>query len=135
MVGPGIGRVCRVEMRTLQGPGVRVRRGRGWGSVPLSLVFHVSCSAPQYGSPMAGGPAPMQVEHRPLPKDFMMESVLVTLFCCLLTGLIAIVYSHEVGDREGHSCRKGASAPSGLAGVHTAASSWVGSRKKPRCEA
>lgn len=26
-----------------------------------------------------------------------MESVLVTLFCCLLTGLIAIVYSHEVG--------------------------------------
>ncbi|XP_016818649.2 proline rich transmembrane protein 1B [Cricetulus griseus] len=50
---------------------------------------------PAYGSPMAGGPAPMQVEHRPLPKDFMMESVLVTLFCCLLTGLIAIVYSHE----------------------------------------
>ena len=77
-------------------------------------------STPQYGGPMAGGPAPMQVEHRPLPKDFMMESVLVTLFCCLLTGLIAIVYSHEVGDREGHSCRKGASAPSGLAGVlHT----------------
>lgn len=26
-----------------------------------------------------------------------MESVLVTLFCCLLTGLVAIVYSHEVG--------------------------------------
>lgn len=45
----------------------------------------------------------MQVEHRPLPKDFMMESVLVTLFCCLLTGLIAIVYSHEVGGQEGHA--------------------------------
>lgn len=42
-------------------------------------------------------PAPTAVEHRPLPKDYMMESVLVTLFCCLLTGLIAIVYSHEVG--------------------------------------
>ncbi|XP_055456879.1 proline rich transmembrane protein 1B isoform X2 [Psammomys obesus] len=50
---------------------------------------------PAYGGPVAGAPAPMQVEHRPLPKDFMMESVLVTLFCCLLTGLIAIVYSHE----------------------------------------
>lgn len=73
------------------------------GSAPLPLFCHVSSSAPQYGSPMAGGPAPMPVEHRPLPKDFMMESVLVTLFCCLLTGLIAIVYSHEVGDREGHS--------------------------------
>lgn len=58
-------------------------------------------STPQYGGPVAGGPAPMQVEHRPLPKDFMMESVLVTLFCCLLTGLIAIVYSHEVGDPGG----------------------------------
>nr|XP_023401066.1 leucine-rich repeat extensin-like protein 5 [Loxodonta africana] len=52
---------------------------------------------PVYNSPVAGMPAPTTVEHRPLPKDYMMESVLVTLFCCLLTGLIAIVYSHEVG--------------------------------------
>ncbi|XP_066111998.1 proline rich transmembrane protein 1B isoform X1 [Saccopteryx bilineata] len=50
---------------------------------------------PVYNSAMAGMPAPAMVEHRPLPKDYMMESVLVTLFCCLLTGLIAIVYSHE----------------------------------------
>ncbi|XP_075416710.1 proline rich transmembrane protein 1B isoform X2 [Tenrec ecaudatus] len=47
---------------------------------------------PMYNSQM---PAPPTVEHRPLPKDYLMESVLVTLFCCLLTGLIAIVYSHE----------------------------------------
>lgn len=44
---------------------------------------------------------PQPAEHRPLPKDYMMESVLVTLFYCLLTGLIAIVYSHEVGGRGG----------------------------------
>ncbi|XP_072815114.1 proline rich transmembrane protein 1B [Vicugna pacos] len=50
---------------------------------------------PVYNSPVAGVPAPATAEHRPLPKDYMMESVLVTLFCCLLTGLIAIVYSHE----------------------------------------
>ncbi|XP_059514350.1 proline rich transmembrane protein 1B [Myotis daubentonii] len=50
---------------------------------------------PVYNSPLAGVPAPATVEHRPLPKDYMMESVLVTLFCCLLTGLLAIVYSHE----------------------------------------
>ncbi|XP_036041548.1 proline rich transmembrane protein 1B [Onychomys torridus] len=62
---------------------------------PPAAAAGASFSFPAYGSPMAGGPAPMQVEHRPLPKDFMMESVLVTLFCCLLTGLIAIVYSHE----------------------------------------
>lgn len=55
----------------------------------------------QYNSPVAGVPAPAPAEHRPLPKDYMMESVLATLFCCLLTGLIAIVYSHEVGGRGG----------------------------------
>ncbi|XP_072841029.2 proline rich transmembrane protein 1B [Pogona vitticeps] len=29
------------------------------------------------------------------PKDYMVESVLATLFCCLLTGAMALVYSHE----------------------------------------
>ena len=38
-----------------------------------------------------------------------MESVLVTLFCCLLTGLIAIVYSHEVGG--GRPCPGGGQGP------------------------
>ncbi|XP_047557232.1 proline rich transmembrane protein 1B isoform X1 [Lutra lutra] len=50
---------------------------------------------PVYNGPVAGMPAPAATEHRPLPKDHMMESVLVTLFCCLLTGLLAVVYSHE----------------------------------------
>nr|XP_019584438.1 PREDICTED: proline-rich transmembrane protein 1 [Rhinolophus sinicus]XP_019584439.1 PREDICTED: proline-rich transmembrane protein 1 [Rhinolophus sinicus] len=61
------------------------------GSAPAPLF----ASFPVYNNPMAGMPASATVEHRPLPKDYMMESVLVTLFCCLLTGLIAIVYSHE----------------------------------------
>ncbi|KFO82484.1 Proline-rich transmembrane protein 1, partial [Cuculus canorus] len=30
-----------------------------------------------------------------LPKDYMVESVLVTIFCCLLTGVVALVYAHE----------------------------------------
>ncbi|XP_053415527.1 proline rich transmembrane protein 1B [Nycticebus coucang] len=50
---------------------------------------------PVYNSPVAGLQAAPTVEHRALPKDYMVESVLATLFCCLLTGLIAIVYSHE----------------------------------------
>ncbi|XP_048204693.1 proline rich transmembrane protein 1B, partial [Perognathus longimembris pacificus] len=49
---------------------------------------------PAYGSPLPGLQAPA-AERRPLPRDYMAESVLVTLFCCLLTGLVAIVYSHE----------------------------------------
>ncbi|KAM5298543.1 proline rich transmembrane protein 1B [Ctenodactylus gundi] len=56
---------------------------------------------PAYGSPvpgvgaLGGVGAPGGVEPRQRPKDYMMESVLVTLFCCLLTGLMAVVYSHE----------------------------------------
>ncbi|XP_074150011.1 proline rich transmembrane protein 1B isoform X2 [Sminthopsis crassicaudata] len=46
-----------------------------------------------YNSPMNSMAAGM--DRRPLPKDYMVESVLVTLFCCLITGVIAIVYSHE----------------------------------------
>ncbi|XP_044539608.1 proline rich transmembrane protein 1B, partial [Gracilinanus agilis] len=46
-----------------------------------------------YNNPMNSMSAAM--DRRPLPKDYMVESVLVTLFCCLITGVIAIVYSHE----------------------------------------
>lgn len=106
------------------------------GQPDFLWFFMLSGSTPQYGSPVAGGSAPMQVEHRPLPKDFMMESVLVTLFCCLLTGLIAIVYSHEVGDQEGHTHK---TQPLSLWGLvrgppstqQPAASSWVGLRNAP----
>ncbi|NXV96709.1 PRT1B protein, partial [Calonectris borealis] len=47
-------------------------------------------------SPLPGftGPSPAGHGQR-LPKDYMVESVLVTIFCCLLTGVIALVYSHE----------------------------------------
>ncbi|XP_044161341.1 proline rich transmembrane protein 1B isoform X2 [Bufo gargarizans] len=40
------------------------------------------------------GMPPSQPEVR--TKDYMVESVLVTFFCCFLTGIIAVVYSHEV---------------------------------------
>ncbi|XP_021269340.1 proline-rich transmembrane protein 1 [Numida meleagris] len=43
------------------------------------------------GPPGAGPPTAAQ---RP-PKDYLVESVLVTVFCCLLTGLAALLYSHE----------------------------------------
>ncbi|XP_069465396.1 proline rich transmembrane protein 1B [Ambystoma mexicanum] len=46
-----------------------------------------------YHDPTVGHP-PRPEGRRP-PKDYMVESVLVMIFCCLLTGIIAIVYSHE----------------------------------------
>lgn len=40
----------------------------------------------QYGQPMA----------EPCPPNYMVFSILVTLFCCLIGGIIAIVYSSGV---------------------------------------
>ncbi|XP_074017423.1 proline rich transmembrane protein 1B [Numenius arquata] len=47
-----------------------------------------------YNGQPGTGPSPAGHGQR-LPKDYMVESVLVTIFCCLLTGVIALVYSHE----------------------------------------
>ncbi|KAM4696050.1 proline rich transmembrane protein 1B [Rhinophrynus dorsalis] len=40
-----------------------------------------------------GMPPPPRPDVR--TKDYMVESVLVMIFCCFLTGIIAVVYSHE----------------------------------------
>ncbi|XP_046903988.1 proline rich transmembrane protein 1B [Hypomesus transpacificus] len=34
-------------------------------------------------------------ENVPLPKDYMVESLLVTIFCCLMSGIMALMYSYE----------------------------------------
>ncbi|KAJ7994053.1 hypothetical protein DPEC_G00261950 [Dallia pectoralis] len=39
--------------------------------------------------------SPLGNEQQPLPKDYMIESMLVTIFCCLMTGLLALRYSYE----------------------------------------
>ncbi|NWH44455.1 PRT1B protein, partial [Fregata magnificens] len=48
----------------------------------------------QYDGQLSTGPSPAS-HGQHLPKDYMVESVLVTIFCCLLTGVIALVYSYE----------------------------------------
>ncbi|XP_077140838.1 proline rich transmembrane protein 1B isoform X1 [Ranitomeya variabilis] len=50
-------------------------------------------SYPYIMSDSSLGMPPPQPETR--TKDYMVESVLVTFFCCFLTGIIAVVYSHE----------------------------------------
>ncbi|XP_051893159.1 proline rich transmembrane protein 1B [Pristis pectinata] len=46
-----------------------------------------------YNYPLPGFQS-AQEQRRP-PKDYMVESVLVTVFCCLLSGILAIIFSHE----------------------------------------
>ncbi|XP_068771445.1 proline rich transmembrane protein 1B [Struthio camelus] len=67
------------------GPGPCAPRGLPPGPLPYTIYD---------GQLDAGPPAAAGRRQRP-PKDYMVESVLVTLFCCLLTGVVALVYSHE----------------------------------------
>ncbi|XP_021117223.1 vegetative cell wall protein gp1 [Heterocephalus glaber] len=78
-------------------------------TVPGAYTFPAYCS-----------PAAAPGEHRAPPKDYMAESVLVTFFCCLLTGLIAVVYAHEVGGRGG------AARPTGSPVAPTEGGHWEG---------
>ncbi|XP_062361902.1 proline rich transmembrane protein 1B [Cinclus cinclus] len=58
------------------------------GFPPESLPY------PTYNAQPGAAPLPAG-RGQQLPKDYMVESVLVTLFCCLLTGVMALVYSYE----------------------------------------
>lgn len=49
-------------------------------------------------------PPPNQVQTS-LPKDYLVESLLVTIFCCLMSGLIALMYSYEVRLSRGTNVR------------------------------
>ncbi|XP_068011723.1 proline rich transmembrane protein 1B [Melanerpes formicivorus] len=59
------------------------------GSFPPQGIPPAPLPYPTFNGQPSAGPA------QGLPKDYLVESVLVTVFCCLLTGVIALVYSYE----------------------------------------
>ncbi|XP_068887797.1 LOW QUALITY PROTEIN: proline rich transmembrane protein 1B [Aphelocoma coerulescens] len=69
------------------GPGPRSFPAPGIPAGPLPYTT--------YNAQPGAGPLPAG-RGQQLPKDYMVESVLVTLFCCLVTGVMALVYSHEI---------------------------------------
>ncbi|XP_063100228.1 proline rich transmembrane protein 1B isoform X2 [Cavia porcellus] len=62
---------------------------------PPGPLFPPPAAPGAFAFPTYCSPVVAPGEHRPPPKDYMTESVLVMLFCCLLSGLLAVVYSHE----------------------------------------
>ncbi|KAM9257032.1 proline rich transmembrane protein 1B [Cariama cristata] len=68
--------------------------GPGPGPFPPQGIPPAPLSYITYDGQPSVGPSPTGRRQR-LPKDYMVESVLVTVFCCLLTGVVALVYSHE----------------------------------------
>ncbi|XP_059379366.1 proline rich transmembrane protein 1B-like [Carassius carassius] len=55
--------------------------------------FLPNSTYPSYTIYMNG--LPLGDEQPPLPKDYLVESLLVTIFCCIMSGLFAVMYSHE----------------------------------------
>ncbi|NXD39802.1 PRT1B protein, partial [Copsychus sechellarum] len=83
------------------GPGPRPFPAPGFppGPLPYPTVpqpgsRHSHPPVPQHHPQPGPGPLPAG-RGQQLPKDYMVESMLVTIFCCLLTGVIALVYSYE----------------------------------------
>ncbi|XP_038601253.1 proline rich transmembrane protein 1B isoform X1 [Tachyglossus aculeatus] len=60
---------------------------------PSQTVYPPNLPYTIYNDPLSRAVGEARRSHP--PKDYMVESVLVTIFCCLLTGVIAVVYSHE----------------------------------------
>ncbi|KAM6372442.1 proline rich transmembrane protein 1B [Pluvialis apricaria] len=70
--------------------------GPGPGPGPFPPPGIPPAGIPPAPLPYAAYDGPSPAGHgQHLPKDYMVESVLVTVFCCLLTGVIALIYSHE----------------------------------------
>ncbi|KAI1900668.1 hypothetical protein AGOR_G00052280 [Albula goreensis] len=55
--------------------------------------FMPSPSYHPYTIYMSGPPSSQDLTS--MPKDYLVESLLVTIFCCLMSGLIALMYSYE----------------------------------------
>lgn len=42
---------------------------------------------------------PMNPSARPAPNNFLVPAILATLFCCLPTGIVGIIYANEVNTK------------------------------------
>jgi len=62
----------------------------------------------------------------PRPKNWLVESILVTLFCCLPFGIVGIVNSASVNSRYDAGDYAGALSASQQAGKWTKIGFWVG---------
>lgn len=72
------------------------------------------------------GQSPFGNAPGPQPKNWLVESILVTLFCCLPLGIVGIVNAANVNSRYGVGDYAGAQAASAAAGKYTKIGFFVG---------
>jgi hypothetical protein len=72
---------------------------------------------------------PLQSSSTPLgppPKNWLVESILVTILCCLIPGIVAIVYATQVNTKWNNGDYEGARRASRDAGLWTKISFFIG---------
>jgi len=74
-------------------------------------------SGPGFGGMNPGGPA---------PKNWLVESILVTIFCCLPFGIVGIVNAASVNTKYAAGDYAGAQAASASAGKWTKIGFFIG---------
>lgn len=62
----------------------------------------------------------------PRPKNWLVESILVTIFCCLPFGIAGIIYASSVNSRYDMGDYAGALSQSQQAGKWTKIGFWIG---------
>jgi hypothetical protein len=67
-----------------------------------------------------------QIKTRPLPKTWLVESILVTLFCCLPFGIVGIINAAKVESKYNAGDVDGAYRASEEAGKWTKIGFWIG---------
>ncbi len=90
--------------------------------VPDNASFCPSCGNP-FGAPASGGSQPYQPQPYGSPPGqyqeqiptYLVFSILVTIFCCLPTGIVAIVYAAQVSSKQASGDIAGAMAASSTA--------------------
>lgn len=60
------------------------------------------------------------------PKNWLVESILVTIFCCLPFGIVGIVFASQVNSKFAAGDYNGALESSRNAGKWTKISFWIG---------
>src|SRR5258706_5273113 len=62
----------------------------------------------------------------PKPKNWLVESILATIFCCLPFGVVGIVFAAQVNNKYDSGNNPGALKASKEAGKWTKVSFWLG---------
>lgn len=67
------------------------------------------------------------VQDKPvMPKNWLVESILVTIFCCLVPGIVGIIYASQVQSKYNTGDYEGALQASKQAGLWTKIGFFIG---------